>query len=102
MLRKGVYPYEYMDSWKKFSEPVPLDKEYYHNKVNDQNISDSDIDHINNVCNTFKINNLCKYHDLYVKSDTALLADIFENFRDKCLSNNKLDPAYYSSAPGFS
>ena len=40
MLRKGVYPYEYRDSWKKFSEPVPLDKEYYYNKVNDQNISD--------------------------------------------------------------
>ena len=102
MLRKGVYPYEYMDSWEKFSEPMPLDNEYYCSNVNDQNISVSDIDHINNVCNTFKIYNLGKYHDLYVKSDTALPAYIFENFRDKCLSNNKLEPVYYLSAPGFS
>ena len=43
-----------------------------------------------------------EYHDLYIKSDTALLADIFENFRDKCLDINKLDPAYYLSAPGLS
>ena len=54
------------------------------------------------MCHTFKIKNLGEYHDLYVKSDTALLADIFENFRDKCLDINKLDPAYYLSAPGLS
>ena len=54
------------------------------------------------MCNTFKIKNLGEYHDLYVKSDTALLADIFENFRDKCLDINKLDPVYYLSAPGLS
>ena len=58
MLRKGVYPYEYMDSWKRFKEPVPLDKKYYYGRLNDENISDSDTDHVKNVCNTFKIKNL--------------------------------------------
>ena len=101
MLRKGLYPYEYMDSWEKFNEPVPLDKECYYSELNNENISDSDLDHVNNVCDAFKINNVGRYHDLYVKSDTALLADVFENFRDKCLSINKLDLVYYLSAPGF-
>ena len=36
---------------------------------------------------------LREYHDLYVQSDTALLADVFENFRDKCLEIDELDPA---------
>ena len=102
LLRKGVYPYEYMDSWEKFKLPVTLDKKHYYSKTNDHNIDDNDIEHIKNVCATFNINNLGEYHDLYVQSDTALLADVFENFRDKCLAIDKLDPAYYLSAPGLS
>ena len=102
LLRKGVYPYEYMDSWEKFELPVPLDKKHYYSKLNDSNISDKDIEHVKNVCDTLKIDNLGQYHDLYVQSDTALLADVFENFRDKCLDIDKLDPAYFLSAPGLS
>ena len=102
LLRKGVYPYEYMDSWDKFDLPVPLDKKHYYSELNDSNISDEDVNHVKNVCNTLKITNLGQYHDLYVQSDTALLADVFENFRDKYLDIDKLDPAYYFSAPGLS
>ena len=91
-----------MDSWKRFNEPVPLDKKQYYSRLNDENISDSEIDHVKNVFNTFKIKNLGKYHDLYVITDTVLLADVFENFRDKCLNTYKLDPVYYLSVPGFS
>ena len=90
-----------MDSWEKFKLPVPLEKEYYYSELNYSNIDDGDIGHIKNVCNTFKISKLGKYHNLYVSSDTALLADVFENFRDKCLAIDKLDPAYYLSAPAF-
>ena len=43
--------------------------------------------------------NLGEYHDLHVKSDTLLLADVFENFRDKCIKIYKLDPAHFLSAP---
>ena len=102
LLKKGVYPYEYMSSWDKFKEPLPLDKNSYYSELNDADISDNDIAHVKNVCDTFKIKKLGKYHDLFVKSDTALLADIFENFRDKCLEINELDPGYYLSAPGLS
>ena len=54
------------------------------------------------MCNTLKITNLGQCHDLYVQSDNALLTDVFENFRDKCLDIDKLDPAYFLSAPGLS
>ena len=102
LLRKGIYPYECMDSWENFELPVPLDKKHYYSKLNDSNISDKDTEHVKNVCDTLKIDHLGQYHDLYVQSDTALLADVFENFRDKCLDIDKLDPAFFLSAPGLS
>ena len=66
-----------------------------------ENIDDIDYRHGNNVFNKFKLNNLGEYHDLYVQSDTLLLADIFENFRSKCLEVYQLDPAYFLSLPGL-
>ena len=90
-----------MNTWKRFNEHVPLDEKYYYSELNMEGISNDDIDHVQNVCNTFKIPNLGKYHDLYVKSDVALLADVFENFRNKCLDINKSDPACCLSAPGL-
>ena len=67
-----------MDSWGKFELLIPLDKKHY-SKLNDSNISNKDIEHVKNVCDTLKIDNLGQYHDLYVQSDTALPADVFEN-----------------------
>ena len=64
------------------------------------NITDEDYAHAQKIWDTFKIKNLREYHDLYVQSDTALLADVFENFRDKCIEIYKLDPAHFLSAPG--
>ena len=66
LLRKGVDPYEYMDSWEKFKLPVPLDKKHYYSKLNDSNIRDKDIEHVKRVCDILKIDNLGQYHDLYV------------------------------------
>ena len=91
-----------MVTWKRFNEHVPLDEKYYYSELNLEGISNDDIVYVKNVYNSFKIPNLGKYYDLYVKSDVALLADVFENFRNKCLDINKLDPAYYLSAPGLS
>ena len=90
LLRKGVYPYEYMDSWEEFKLSVPLDKKHYYSELNDSNINDSDIKHVKNIRSTLNINNLGEYHDLYVQSDTTLLADVFENFRNKCLAVDNL------------
>ena len=66
-----------------------------------ENIDDIDYRHGNNVFNKFKLNNLGKYHNLYVQSDTLLLADVFGNFRNKCLEVYKLDPAHFLSLPGL-
>ena len=101
LLRKGVYPYEYMDSWKRFKEESLPDKEYFYSELNNEHITDEDYEHAQKVCDTFKIKNLGEYHDLYVQSDTALLADVFENFRDNCIDNYELDPAHFLSAPGL-
>ena len=102
LLRKDVYPYEYMRSWENFKEPVPLDKKYYYSKFNDTNISDDDLEHVKKVCNVFNVTNLGDYHDLYVSLDVALLAGVFENFRDSTINIDKLHPSYYLSAPGLS
>ena len=48
-----------------------------------------------------KKKNLGEYHDPYVQSDTLLLTDVFENFRDKCIEIYGLDPAYFLSPPGL-
>ena len=62
-----------------------------------ENISEIDYAHAKKVFKKFNINNLGEYHDLYVRSDTLLLADIFENFRQYCLENYELDPAHFVS-----
>ena len=98
-LRKGVYPYEYMDSWEKFNETSLPSKEDFHSNLNMENIDD--IDHGNNVFKRFELENLGDYHDLYVQSDTLLLADVFENFRDMCIKEYELDPAHFLSLPGL-
>ena len=102
LLRKGVYPYEYMDSWKRFKEVSSPDKECFYSELNNEHITDEDYEHAQKVCETFKIKNLGEYHDLYVQSDTALLEDVFQNFRDKCIEIDELDPAHFASAPGLS
>ena len=66
-----------------------------------ENIDDIDYRHGNNVFKRFKLKNLGEYHDLYVKSDTLLLADVFENFRNTCLKVYELDPAHFLSLPGL-
>ena len=101
LLRKGVYPYEYIDEWDKFNEKVLPGKESFYSNLALENISETDYAHANNVFKKFNINNLGEYHDLYVRSDTLLLADIFENFRQSCLKNYELDPAHFVSLPGL-
>ena len=102
LSRKGVYPYEYMDSMKRFNKTELPSKDKFYVTLNLEYISDDDYLHAINVSNTFNINNLGEYHDLYVKLDTALLADIFENFRDKHIETDKLDPAYFLNTLGLS
>ena len=101
LLRKGVYPYEYMDGWDKLNEKIIPSKESFYSNLTLENISEVDYMHANNVFKTFEQNNLCDYHDLYVRSGMLLLADVFEHFRNACLSNYELDPAHFVSLPGL-
>ena len=101
LLRKGVYPYEYMDELNKFDEKELPVKESFYSNLKMEDISDTDYKHANNVFKKFDIKNLGEYHDLYVRSDTLLLADVFENFRNACMKNYELDPAPFVSLPGL-
>ena len=105
LLRKGVYPYEYRHSWERFNETLP-DKEAFYSNLNMGDITDVDHRHAKRVFNEVALKslnnkNLGDYHDLYVQSDTLLLADVFENFRNMCIKVYELDPAHFLSAPGL-
>ena len=101
LLRKCVYPCEYMDNWERFNETSLPSKESFYSNLNIEDIDEIDYRHGNNVFNKFKLNNLGDYLDLYVQSDTLLLADVFENFRDMCLKEYELDQAHFLSLPGL-
>ena len=85
LLRKSVYPYEYIDSWQKFDETSLPDKKAFYSSLNQKDITDVDHRHVKRVFKKFNNKNLGAYHDLYVQSDTLLLPDVFENFRNKCI-----------------
>ena len=99
LLRKGVYPYEYMDSWERFNETSLPPKKSFYSELNLEDISDKDYLHAQKVWDVFEIRNLGEYHDLYVQTDTSLLADVFEKFRDTCIEIYGLDPSHFLSAP---
>ena len=102
LSRKGIYPYDYMNGIKKFSEETLPAKEKLFSKLHDCGISDEDFDHAQRIWKEFGMKNLGEYHDLYLKSDVLLLADVFEEFRSVCLENYSLDPAWYYTSPGLS
>ena len=87
-----------MDSRERFNETsLPA----FYSELNLEDITDEDYAHTQKVFEEFKLKNLGDYHDLYVQSDTLLLADVFENFRNKCIEIYELDPAHFLSAPGL-
>ena len=101
LLRKGVYPYEYIDCIEKMNETSLPSKDAFYSRLNDENISDDDYKHAQDVWAEFDMKTLRQYHDLYNVSDVLLLCDVFENFRNVCSTNYNLDPAWYFTAPGL-
>ena len=100
-LRKGICPYEYMDSWERFDETSLPVKEAFYSSLNMEDITDVDYRHAKKVFKNINNKNLGDYHDLYVKSDTLLPADVFGNFKNKWIEIYELDPANFLSAPGL-
>ena len=101
LLRKGVFPYEYWDGPDKMNESHLPEKKAFFSNLSGDDISDEDYQHAQQVWRTFNLQTLGEYHDLYLKTDVLLLADVSENFRKVCLNNYHLDPAHYYSAPGL-
>ena len=102
VTRKGVYPYEYTDCWDKLNDTQLTSKESFYSSLTESHINDDDYAHAKKVWNHFNCKTLGEYSDLYLLIDVLLLSDVFENFRDICISTYNLDPVYYYTAPGFS
>ena len=97
-----MYPYDYTSSIEKFNEiSLPL-KEKFLSQLNDCGILDEDYEHEHKVWKEFDITTKSDYHDLYLKTDVLLLADVFQEFRSVCLEKYSLDLAWYYTSPGLS
>ena len=101
LLKKGVYPNDYVNNWKRFNETSLLSKKDFYSNLNMEHIDDIDYRHGNNVFKGFKLENLGDYHDLYVQSYALLLPDVFEYFQGMCIKEYELDPAHFLSLPGL-
>ena len=99
--QKGFYPYEYMNSLERFKENKIPPKEAFYSRLTGEGISDEGYERVEKVWKVFSMKTLQDYHDLYNITDVLLLADVFENFRNVCMENYKLDPAHYFTAPGL-
>ena len=101
LLRKGVYPYDYVDCLERLKETKLPPIEAFYSKLNKEGVSEEDYEHAKKVWKTFRMKSMRRYHNLYLKTDVLLLADVFENFRNVCLENYGLDPAWYYTSPGL-
>ena len=98
MSQKGVYPYDFMDSFGKFNQTELPTKDQFYSILNDQHITDDEYDHAKKVWKTFKIKTMGEYHDLYLGSDVLLLTDVFENFRKTCMQIRSMPLLYESGS----
>ena len=101
LLRKGVYPYDYVDCAKRLEETTLPAKEHFFSQLTQEDISIGDYNHAKTVWSEFGCRTLGDYHDVYMKADVLLLADVFERFRTTSLETYKLDPAHYFTSPGL-
>ena len=102
MLRKGVFPYEYAKSIEQLSETKLPPIEAFYSTLRSEACTPADYEYAQQIWNAFNCKTLEDYLKLYLLSDVCLLADVFQNFRDICYRNYKLDPAYFISAPQLS
>ena len=80
LVKTGIYPYEYISSWDKFKETKLPPKEAFYSKLNMSKVSSENYEHARSAWKEFEIKNLGEYHDLYLKTDVILLANVFEAF----------------------
>lgn len=102
LLRKGVFPYEYVKSFDDYEiESLPA-SDYFSSSLNGfKQVSKEEYDHAEKVFLDFNCNNLGEYSDLYLKTDVMLLTSIFQKFRNDCREWYGIDPANFSTLPSF-
>lgn len=101
LTRKGVFPYDFVDSFSKLNETQLPNKSEFYNSLTDSDVTMEDYMHANTIWHSFSCKNLGEYSDLYMKTDILLLADVFEQFRTSCMHTYSLDPAHYFTLPGY-
>ena len=101
LTEKGVYPFDYMNSFNEFNDEHLPSKEQFFSRLTEEDITNDDYNKAKQIWKHFGIKSMGDYHDLYLKTDVLLLTDVFENFRDMCLSYYGLDPVYYYTLPNF-
>ena len=101
LKQKGFYPYEYMNSSKKFKDKKLPEVEQFYSKLKRETITKEEHKHAQRVWEHYNCKTLLDYHNLYLKSDVLILADAFEKFRKFFLKHHEIDPCYCYSAPGL-
>ena len=99
--RKGVYPYEFMDGFDKFEKKQLPKKAAFFSRLNQEKVTDENYQRAQKVWEEFSIQTMGEFHDLYLKTDVLLLADVMESFRKLCEKNYELDPAHFFTTPGL-
>ena len=101
LFKKGLYPYDYVSSFERFNDPIPLLKDF-HNALTDTQPTIESYNELLETCHQLSITTLGQLHNHYVKLDVVLLADVITNYRTMALNEYKLDPLHYGTAPAFS
>ena len=101
MIRKGVFCYDYWDGPDKANENQLPSRESFYSRLKEENITEDDYAHAQKVWAEFELQSLGEYHDLYLKTDVLILADVFEKFRTVCMKHYSLDACHYFSSPGL-
>ena len=100
-MKKGVYPYEFMDGFEKFEKRQLPKKTSFFSRLNQEKVTDENYQRAQRVWEEFEIKNMGEFHDLYLKTDVLLLADVMESFRKLCEKHYHLDPAHFFTTPGL-
>ena len=99
--RKGIYPYEFMDGFEKFEKRQLPKKTSFFSRLNQEKVSEENYQRALKVWEEFSLQNMGEFHDLYLKTDVLLLADVMESFRKLCEKHYELDPAHFFTTPGL-
>ena len=101
LTKKGIYPYDYIDSFDRFNETDLPSKDKFFSRLRKSGITEKEYLRAKLIWNKFNCKNLGEYSDLYCLSDTLILADCFEKFRKFFINNHKIDPCHSYSTPGL-